>query len=141
MGFGFNKPWVTHNPEADSCVIVFQKKTASELELPILYVEQATDAFGSSAKPLKLYSLYVRQGFLPTVTPEWWSYGEGGGAGVYTNGQSGREQCIWMGEIRPEDLDDGYSYFRARLLCPLESETSVRYSYLFQKNGLRITTS
>ena len=106
-----------------------------------MYVEQAVDINGNYAQPLKLYSLYVRQGSLPNILPEWWSYGEGGGAGVYTNGQAGREQCIWMAEVRPEDLASGYTHFRARLLCPVESEANVRYSYVFQKNGIRLSTS
>jgi hypothetical protein len=85
------------------CAIVFHKAAGSASEDPTLTVLQAVSITPSSAKALNFTTIYRKQGTLSAVGT--WTKTTQSAANTYTNTSLSEEECVFVIDIKAEDLD------------------------------------
>lgn len=90
------------------CAIVFHKAAGSASEDPTLTVLQAINVAPSSAKALNFTSIWTKQGTLSSVGT--WTETTQAAANTYTNTTASENQCVWVIDIKAEDLDVDNGY-------------------------------
>jgi hypothetical protein len=97
------------------CAIVFHKAAGSASEDPTLTVLQAVSITPSSAKALTFTTIYRKQGTLTSVGT--WTKTTQSAAATYTNTTLSEEECVFVIEIKAEDLDvdNGFDCLRVTI--------------------------
>lgn len=110
-------PWISMQND-DHATVLFGKAAAStsvSAQDPVLTLEQALDANGTSAKPLNFTNIWRKQGTLVRDIDSFTKITQGS-TNTY-DGAGGNSELIWILEIDRTNLDisSGYLYIRASI--------------------------
>ena len=97
--------------------VVFRSGVGTAGDDPTLVLKQAKDKDGTSSKALPISRAYKKQAATSLAAVSNWRDAAGDVSSTnmnqLTNATSAEQSCLWVVEVDPADLDDGFTHIQA----------------------------